>query len=182
MNTIKLFLVALIATIGFSACNNDSKKAVAIEKPKEQIEKRDVQLKTLDDKTITMALNNNILVSQELNGKVVLVNFFATWCPPCIEEIPSFNKLYEKYGDKFEIVAVLYEKDKAKEEIEAFVQKHEIKFPVTISEVENFEAAKLFWDVNKIPESFLFSKEGFLLEKFIGIVNEEKVEEHIGNF
>jgi thiol-disulfide isomerase/thioredoxin len=178
----KLCLVALVAMIGLSACNNDSKKAVAVEKPKvEQVEKRELTLKTLDNQTIDMALNNNILVSQKLNGKVVLVNFFATWCPPCIEEIPSFNKLYEKYGDKFEIVAVLYEKDKAKEEIEAFVQKHNIKFPVTISEVENFEAAKLFWNVNKIPESFLFSKEGFLVEKFIGIVDEEMVIEYLKN-
>lgn len=178
----KLFtiLLSIGAAIFFAACNESQTKAAQIveTKIKSAPVQQTVVLKTLEENSFELSFSNNILVSKDLNGKVTLINFFATWCPPCIEEIPMFNALYEKYSDIFEIVGVLYEKDKSKEEILAFVQEHNIKFPVTIGE-ENFVAAKMFDDVRKIPESFLFSKDGFLFEKYVGIVDEKVLEDYL---
>jgi len=173
-------LLLVIVALFFSACGEgQTKKAQVVEtKTKSVPAQKTVTLKTLEEASLELSFSNNVLLSKDLNGKVVLVNFFATWCPPCIEEIPMFNRLYEQYGDIFEIVGVLYEKDKTKEEMLAFVKEHNIKFPVTLG-AENFIAAKMFDDVNKIPESFLFSKEGFLFEKYVGIVNEKVVEEYL---
>ncbi|MFA6789237.1 MAG: TlpA disulfide reductase family protein [Arcobacteraceae bacterium] len=176
----KVLFLALSSLLFFSACGeSQTKKAQVIEQKKEVVaEQKSITLTTLEDSSMELSFSNNILVSKELNGKITLINFFATWCPPCIEEIPTFNKLYEEHGDIFQIVGVLYEKDKSKEEILAFAKKHNIKFPITLGE-ENFVAAKMFNDVKKIPESFLFSKEGFLFEKYVGIVNEKILEEYL---
>lgn len=173
------FLLAITALF-FQACeDSQTKKAQVVEQKKETVaEQKSITLTTLDDTLIELSFSNNILVSKDLNGKITLINFFATWCPPCIEEIPTFNKLYEEYGDVFQIVGVLYEKDKSKEEILAFAKEHNIKFPITLGG-ENFVAAKMFNDVKKIPESFLFSKEGFLFEKYVGIVDEKVLEEYL---
>lgn len=180
MNKIYFLCLSIIAVVLFTGCEqNQTKKAQVVEVKKETPpEQQMVTLTTLDGKTLDVSFSNNILVSKNLNGKITLINFFATWCPPCIEEIPTFNKLYAQYGDIFEIVGVLYERDKSKEEILAFIKEHNIQFPVTLGE-ENFVAAKMFNDVKKIPESFLFSKEGFLFEKYVGIVNEKVLEEYL---
>jgi thiol-disulfide isomerase/thioredoxin len=165
--------------IFFSACEqSQTKKAQVVEVKESTPVQQSVTLTSLDEKRFELSFSNNVLVSKELNGKITLINFFATWCPPCIEEIPVFNKLYKEHRDTFEIVGVLYEKDKSKEEILAFIKEHNIQFPVTLGE-ENFAAAKMFNDVKKIPESFLFSKEGFLFEKYVGVVNEKILEEYL---
>lgn len=169
-----IFLTLLV--IFMAGCESETKQAQVVQKsPNKQERLEPLALTTIEGKTIRMNLDNNVLVSDDLKGKVVLVNFFATWCPPCIKEIPTFNELYAKYPDKFEIVAVLYERDKEMGELKAFIKEHNIKFPVTVGE-NNFIAAKMFGDVQKVPESFIFSPEGFMLQKFVGIVNEEVLE------
>lgn len=182
MKRIGILFSVLILGILFSGCgDSQTKKAQVVEQKKQTItESNNVVLTTLDGKTIELNFSNNVLVSKNLNGKITLVNFFATWCPPCIEEIPMLNKLYEQHSDIFEIVAVLYEKNRTKEDIVAFAQEHNIKFPITLGD-ENFVAAKMFNDVKKIPESFLFSKEGFLFEKYVGVINEKVLEEYLKN-
>ncbi len=178
----KNFYAIILAFAGMfflSACEQSQTKKAQVVEVKESVPtQQSVTLTTLEDKHLELSFSNNVLVSKDLNGKITLINFFATWCPPCIEEIPVFNKLYEEHRDTFEIVGVLYEKDKSKEEILAFVKEHNIQFPVTLGE-ENFTAAKMFDDVKKIPESFLFSKEGFLFEKYVGVVNEKILEEYL---
>lgn len=174
-----LFIIAVFGIL-FSGCGeNQTKKAQVVEQKTATIaQSKSVLLKTLDGKSIELNYSNNILGSKDLNGKITLVNFFATWCPPCIEEIPMLNKLYAEHSDVFEIVAVLYEKNRTKEDIEAFAKEHNIKFPITLGD-ENFAAAKMFDDVKKIPESFLFTKEGFLFEKYVGVINEKVLEEYL---
>jgi thiol-disulfide isomerase/thioredoxin len=172
--------IVLILGIVFSGCGeSQTKKAQVVEqKTQTMVTSKNITLTTLEGQKIELSFSNNILVSKTLNGKITLVNFFATWCPPCIEEIPMLNKLYEEHGDIFEIVAVLYEKNRTKEEIVSFAKEHNIKFPITLGD-ENFEAAKMFDDVKKIPESFLFTKEGFLFEKYVGVINEKVLEDYL---
>ncbi|WP_419770070.1 MAG: TlpA family protein disulfide reductase [Candidatus Marinarcus sp.] len=177
---IALFMLGVLSL--FSGCNSETKKAQVIEENKRISVNTNTEkgliLTTLDGKNIDINLSDNILLSKALNGKIVLINFFATWCNPCIKEIPLLNRLYEKYGDKFEIVGVLFEKDKDKTELNEFISKYKIKFPVTVGD-NNFIATRVFGDVQKVPESFLFSKEGFFVQKFIGIIDEEVLVNYI---
>ncbi|AXX95299.1 TlpA family protein disulfide reductase [Arcobacter ellisii] len=176
----------LLLLLLFAGCEGDKAKLIKQndEKNSTELKKEEnktYNLKTIYGENIKLTLNNNILIADKIENKMVLINFWATWCPPCIKEIPVFNELYEKYKDNFIIIGVLYEKNIDANTITNFIKENNIKFPITISEDENFRMAKELGDVKKIPESFLYSKEGFFIEKYVGIVNEKKLIEHIEN-
>ncbi len=178
-----LFLFSILAVVFFTGCNSQEEAKPIVDnsgsfEELKALSNKTYTLKTTKGKTISLTVENNTLKSKTIKDKIVLVNFWATWCPPCIKEIPIFNELYEKYSDKFEIVAVLFEKDKDPKELEEFIKKYNIKFPVTVGD-ENFRMAKAFNDVKKVPESYLYSKEGNFVKDYIGEVDKEDLENYI---
>jgi peroxiredoxin len=103
----------------------------------------------------------------QLRGSVVIVNFWATWCPPCKEEMPSLNKLYEKYrpGGNLEILAILF-KD-APESARTYVKKGGFDFPILI-DPSDFTAGT--YGLTGVPETYIIDKKGILRKIFIGPV------------
>ena len=184
----KSFLIGLMVIgVLFSACDNKTTiDESAIVKSNSQGNSAPVEfvsenftLLTTDEKFITLKSTHQGLDFEEYKGKkAVLVDVFATWCPPCIEELPILKELREKYKDDFDIVSVLFEKDKPKQEILDFIKLHEIEYPITVG-AENFKLAKQLGDVKKIPEMFLFTKEGRFVKKFVGKTSKENLEEYI---
>ncbi|GGD47163.1 hypothetical protein GCM10012288_21740 [Malaciobacter pacificus] len=181
---IKTLVGLLSIMLLFTACDNKSsfdeslvaKTEVVEEKPFEPV---DYALTTVDAKIIEFQSTPEGFNFNDYKGKkAVLIDVFATWCPPCIEDIPVFKELREKYKDDFEIVSVLFEKDKPLEEVLEFINKYNIPYPVTIGE-ENFVLAKDLGDIQKIPEKFLFSKDGEFIKKFVGNTSKESLEQYI---
>ena len=184
----KSFVVGLVV-IGFlfSACDNKTTidESVVVKSTsqdnasEEKFVSEDFTLLTTDEKFITLKSTAQGLDFEEYKGKkAVLVDVFATWCPPCIEELPILKEMREKYKNDFEIVSVLFEKDKPKEEILEFIKKYQIEYPITVGE-ENFKLAKQLGDVKKIPEMFLFTKEGRFVKRFVGKTSKEDLEQYI---
>lgn len=182
---ILLSLSTLFFILFFSGCNSEEEAKPIVDNSKsfkelKAISNKTYSLKTTDKKTIKLKIENDTLTSSEYKNKIVLVNFWATWCPPCLKEIPVFNELYEKYSDKFEIIGVLFEKDKDPKELEEFIKKYNIKFPITVGD-ENFRMAKAFNDVKKVPESYLYGNDGKYVKDYIGEVDKEDLENYIGS-
>lgn len=134
-------------------------------------------LTTTKNESFDMEINEKGLVSKELDGKIVLLNFFATWCPPCLKEIPAFVEVKEKYKDKFEIVAVLFSDDVSKEGLEKFMEEQKMNFKVIVGDTNN-DLANIF-GVKKIPESFIFGPDGTFLKKYVGETKKEDLEKDI---
>ncbi|AXH09444.1 hypothetical protein CP960_10485 [Malaciobacter halophilus] len=184
MKKIYLFFMIVLALI-FTGCQEeDEAQAVVIKDSKsfKELKKqgnKTYSLETATGETIKLTVENDTLTSKDLENKVVLINFWATWCPPCKEEIPMFNRVYEKYKDDFIIIGVLYEKNKDMKALAEFLRQYNMKFPVTINEQENFRMAKNFDDVKRVPESFLYGKDGKFLEKYVGLVDEQSLITHI---
>ncbi len=89
-------------------------------------------------------------------GKVVLVNFWATWCPPCVAEMPSLQGLYNDYNDKVEFMLVAQDNV---EKVSAFIAKKGYTLPVYYSKAE---APKLLTSIT-IPTTYVINKEGSII-------------------
>jgi thiol-disulfide isomerase/thioredoxin len=177
------FIHSIFFILLFLGCDSKPQKAQEVQSIHTNYKKAIVNvakytLTTTTGEKITFELADDILFSKQLNGKMVLINFWATWCKPCIKEMPSFVELQEKYKDNFIILAVLFDKKQDLNKLNDFITKHNINFPVTIGE-ENYVLAKALDDVNMIPESFLYTKEGFFVEKFLGEISKSKLEKFI---
>lgn len=95
---------------------------------------------------------------EDLEGKVILVNFWATWCPPCIAEKPSFQELYNDYKDK---VVFLFVTSESEEKVKAFKKKHGYTLPIYYPVSAPPEAMQS----NSIPASFVIDKKGTIVVK-----------------
>lgn len=101
----------------------------------------------------------------DLRGKVVMVNFWATWCPPCIEEMPSMEKLQEVMaGDDFVMLAINTEQN-GRAVVPKFLEKTSYSFPILYDEKG---LVQKLYGVYKFPESFIVGKDGNVVEKIIG--------------
>ena len=110
-------------------------------------------------------LDGQMVRLTDYRGKVVLLNIWATWCPPCVEEMPSMEKLYQELrGDGFEILAVSIDESGA-QGVRPFMKKHNLSFPALI---DSKETLKDLYQTRGVPESFIIDKDGILIEKVIG--------------
>lgn len=111
-------------------------------------------------------LEGKTLALEDLRGKVVLVNFWATSCPGCIKEMPGMVETYNQYkGRGFEIVAVAMSYDPPNY-VANFVQTRQLPFPVAL-DVDGGHA-RAFGNVQLTPTSFIIGKDGSILEQKLG--------------
>ena len=109
-------------------------------------------------------LNGKTWTLSELKGQVVFVNFWATWCPPCREEMPSMQRLYSMLPkDKFKMLAVLSQDDPKL--ADGFAKKLGISMPILDDQKNNIGPK---YGLTGVPETFIVDKKGILREKFIG--------------
>jgi thiol-disulfide isomerase/thioredoxin len=109
-------------------------------------------------------LDGNVISTAAYKGKVLIVNFWATWCPPCREEIPTLVKLQETYKDQMQILSIS-EDDSSPETVRAFARQTHINYPIVLvtREIEDD-----FGGVPALPTSFLISKDGGIVQKHVG--------------
>ena len=93
-----------------------------------------------------------------LRGKVVLVNFWATWCPPCRKEVPDLDALYSRFQKKGFVVLAISDEDATK--VAAFVKDHNVSYPVLLD--PGGKVGKLF-GAEGIPKSFVYGRDGKLV-------------------
>jgi len=108
-----------------------------------------------------------------LRGKVVLVNFWATWCGPCRAEIPDLIALQEKYRDGLQVIGI--SQDEAPVDlVRRFVADHHMNYPVVMSSPE-IEA--LFPGVNALPTSFIVDRQSRIVQKHVGMLAKSTTEQ-----
>ena len=118
----------------------------------------DFTITTIDGKTIAAA---------DLRGKVVLLNFWATWCPPCRAEIPDLIKLQTKYAGKLQIIGFSDDTGPV-QDVKNFVAEHRMNYPIAIADPK-LEAK--FGGVMGLPTSFVVDPQGRVVQKHIGLRN-----------
>ena len=104
------------------------------------------------------------LTLSSLRGRVVLVNFWATWCEPCESEMPAMERLYEMLPrDAFELVAVSI--DDARDVVETFQQEYALSFPIVL---DLDQSVYRNYQTMGVPETLLIDPEGRIVERYVG--------------
>lgn len=171
-----LAFLSILSILFFTGCDskdkNEENKEVKIEKTDR---KGEFQLKTIDNTLIDIRLENDQIILKDYPNKIVLLNFFATWCPPCKAEIPNLIKLQSDYQNDFIVISVLLEEFKSNEEVAQFVKSFGINYTVTNSP-ENFDLAKNLGGIKSIPTMYLVDKNSKIFQKYVGLVPSEMME------
>ncbi len=106
-----------------------------------------------------------VSLSDFYEKKVVFINIWATWCPSCKEELPTVQKMYEKFkGDDFEVLAVSIDAT-GKKAVLSFMKKYGLTFPVLLDTTGSIQ---LLYGTTGVPESFIIDKKGFVVYVEIG--------------
>jgi len=111
-------------------------------------------------------LDGREVSSASAHGKVVIVNFWATWCPPCRAEIPDLIALQEKYRDQLQVIGVSEDEVPA-EDVKRFVADHKINYPVVMT---TRDIDRLFPGVQALPTSFILDRDSRLVQKHVGML------------
>lgn len=126
-------------------------EAVAVGKPAP-----DFSLTGLDGRLVSLS---------DYRGKVVVVNVWATWCPPCVDEMPSLEKLHREFKDEnFAILAVSIDSDGAAA-VAPFMKKHGLTFTALM---DTRAAVQTSYRTTGVPETFIIDKKGILVKKVVG--------------
>ncbi|KGR75022.1 peroxiredoxin family protein [Ureibacillus manganicus] len=125
-------------------------------------------------------LNGKAVNLSDFKGKIVILNFWTTWCPPCIEEMPEMQRFYEKNKDhRIEIVAVnLTNFDNGQQAIESFVQDYGLTFPILL---DKDGVVRRMYEILTIPTSFILDTEGRVFQKIVGPMNEQMMDEIVNS-
>lgn len=127
----------------------------------------DFVIKDLDGKDVKLS---------SYKGKVVLLNFWATWCGPCKAEIPGFVELQDKYRD--ELVVVGFSVDDTAEKAREFAKQYKINYPILLGEGRE-DVQDAYGPIWGIPASFIISKDGTVCRKHLGIAPKAVFEKEV---
>ncbi len=155
MHVVKSFL-ALSTALALAGTVPDLFKALDLIKPKNVIPASPFEVQTPEGRTLRLS---------DHQGKVILVNFWATWCAPCRDEMPAMQKLYDRHkGDGFVVIALSMDAEGTKV-VKPFIREHRLTFPVGLD--PKMTIAEKF-GVRALPSTFLIDKHGKLLAMALG--------------
>lgn len=177
MKRLAILLIAVLTSLSLVAACSQSEKSDAQEtnssaKTQAAVESNQpmayaFNLETLEGETVSL---------KGYQGKILLVDIWDTWCPPCKAEIPHFIELYDEYNDQgFEILGIAAGRN-GKQAVKEFVKEYNVNYPNALGNAEVFQG---FGGIRSIPTTFLIDKDGTIYKKYVGYRPKEVFENDI---
>lgn len=166
-----------LAIVVAAACSDTQ----AIQKPPEPVPGAGVEVVFSDHPlpmpafTLTDVSTGRAIDQSAWRGKVVIVNFWATWCGPCRMEIPDLIKLQEKYRDNLVVVGLSIDEGPA-EAVKAYAAAEKINYPVA---VVGKDIEKLFGGITAVPSTFIVSPDGGIVQRHVGLLKADVTEQEV---
>ena len=131
------------------------------------------------DFTLPSVVDGKPVTLSSFKGKVIILNFWATWCPPCRMELPDFVQLYAAYKDKGLVIVGVGLDEGGAEVINKFMQKQPLNYPVLAG---NKDVTKAYGGIQGIPTTFIIDKDGNIKNKIVGARTKEFFEKEIKKY
>ncbi|GAB6515331.1 redoxin domain-containing protein [Bacillus cereus] len=180
-------IVVLLCLAGYAAYEQFGNKEQAVKVKQEKSEaamkeiiaRNGIEIgKSAPDFELTKLDGTNVKLS-DLKGKKVILNFWATWCGPCQQEMPDMEAFYKEHKENVEILAINYtpsEKGGGEEKISNFAKEKGITFPILLD--KNIDVTTAY-KVITIPTSYFIDTKGVIQDKFIGPMTQKEMEKRV---
>lgn len=152
------YILVLIAGASWIALSSQTEESIELAAaPQAGFPAPDFTLKTAEGETYTLSA---------LKGQAVLINVWATWCPPCKAEMPAIEKMYNEYKDQgFTVLAINSTFQDDPLQIKPFTEEYNLSFPVLLDETSDISRA---YQVRSLPSSYFVNRHGMITEVVIG--------------
>lgn len=157
----KILVVVIVSMALLTGCTNKSAQSDSVP--------ADFTLQDISGKSITLS---------DYKGKVVLLEFWATWCPPCRASVPGLEKLYKTYKDKGLVVLAVSMDEGGWDVVQSFVK----EYGITYSVLKGTEDVAVQYQVRSIPTLIVLNREGKISKQYLGFGNDEDLEKVIKTY
>ncbi len=190
--TLSVALVLALATACSKAPTNNEAESSASESEKQTENNQPDQVPSTSTKTSSSnssslpefsasTVEGKNLSHKDLLGNVTVINYWGTWCPPCVEEIPHFQETYEDLsGKKFTILGIAIPQPRGSrgtlDDVKSFMKKHEMTYPVVMHDsipMDKFQEE--YGRISGLPTTLVLDQSGQLKNSFIGYTSKEKL-------
>ncbi len=164
MKKVWAITISLLVAVSILSCNKKSDYLGAGE-----LSAPNFRLKAADGSTLELA---------DYKGKVIILDFWATWCPPCRREIPGFVQLYQRYRHRGLVVIGVSLDQYGWRAVKPFIQSYRVSYPVVLG---NQRVADLYGGIQTIPTTFIIDRNGNIVDKVVGYHSKSYFEKKIKN-
>ena len=170
------FIRFVVFTISIYGCkqnsSNDenSKQNTLQEVTENSLDKApDFSLYTLDGTKIKLS---------DYKGKTVILDFWATWCPPCRKGIPDLVSIQDKFKDDLVIIGISLDQPATQKDLPPFIENYGINYPVVLGTMEVVTA---YGNIQAIPTSFIIDKDGYIVNKHVGLIPKSQLVDEVSS-
>jgi thiol-disulfide isomerase/thioredoxin len=162
-----------LAAVGLFGCNQHP---ASLPQPKEKVIAAGEIGSRLPDFSVK-DLQGREISSADLQGKVVLIDFWATWCQPCKKEMPGYQKLLDRYGSRgFAVIGFKFDTMMDMEDPVLFAKKIGVRYPLAVADDD---LKQKFGGVEGLPTTMLYDRQGILRDKVIGFEYTDVIESEL---
>lgn len=162
------FVLIIILAISVNAFSGENKQIKNIAK-----ESNNLIVNLDSDKAPGFSLKSvdgKIIKLSDYKGKIVIIDFWATWCPPCRRGIPDLISIQKEYKDNVVVIGISLDREKTIKDVPGFVKDYSINYPVVYGD-DNIVVA--YGGIQSIPTSFVVDKNGNIVDMHVGLVSKD---------
>ena len=172
-----LILVLLIFTVAVYGCKDSAPKSEISKNNLLATATSDLGDNTAPDFTLYTLDGEEVSLSDYL-GKVIILDFWATWCAPCRKGIPDLVSIQNEFKDDLVVIGISLDQPTTQDELIPFIESYGINYPVVLG---NLEVSDAYGNIQAIPTSFIIDQEGNIINKYIGLVPKATLIEEISS-
>ncbi len=165
MKKILILIIALVSAVNILGCEKQqaentlaSEREHSFATASDSKRAADFALKTLDGKTVKLS---------DYKGKIVIIDFWATWCPPCRKGIPDLVEIQKQYKDKVVVIGISLDQQNTIKDLEPFIKQYGINYPVVLGDQK---VVMDYGNIQAIPTSFIIDQAGNIVDTHVGLV------------